>query len=325
MSRRASRHWGEARFGVAPACVAAAVALFAPTVPEFFTLDNILSVAVQMWMLALLAVGQTFAIVTRGFDISVGSVAALSSTVAALAMVQIGPLGFVAAPVVGLICGAINGWLIGTAGLQPIVATLAMLIGARGVSLLASGNGQAVPLPEAASVTRLAFESALGLPPVCWGAVILVVAAAWWLRRTADGRRLVMLGSNPQAAQLVGVPVRRSYLLAYGLCGGFAGMAGLLLTIRAGAGLPTEGDGMALQAIAASVIGGTALGGGVASIAGVVTGAAFIQLLMTGLNLQGISPFVAQAMVGAVIIGSALVEYTIRKFSKHNDLQGTSS
>jgi ribose transport system permease protein len=294
--------------------LALAVVVFATTAPEFLTISNGQNVAAQMWLLALLAVGQMFAIASRGFDISVGATAALSSTVAALGANAFGLPGLLLGPLAALAVGSLNGVLIGHVGLQPIVATLGTLVGVRGLALLLTDDGQVIPLTRAELATDLAFNPVLGLPPAYWTAVVLVGAAAWILNRAVIGRRIVMLGSNPEAVHLVGINFSRTQIWAYQLCSLYAGFAGVLLTVRAGTGLPTEGGGMELQAIAAAVIGGTALSGGVARVSSVVLGAAFIQVLLTGLNLQGVSPFVAQIAVGLVIIGSGLLEYALRHF-----------
>ncbi|CAO3420070.1 ABC transporter permease [Azospirillum doebereinerae] len=308
-----------APFRVAPVCLVLAVAVFAATAPRFLSLGNAVNIGGQVWVLALLAIGQMFALATRGFDISVGAVAALSSVCAALACNAWGLPGLGAGALAGLLCGLVNGALIGGLGLQPVVATLGSLIALRGLSLLITDDGQVVPLDAVGVVTRLGFEPLLGLPAAGWAALALAVGAALLVSRSLAGRRILMAGSNPEAVALVGVDTVRVHLWAYGLCGLFAGFAGVLMTVRAGSGLPTEGAGMELQAIAAAVIGGTALGGGVASVAAVVVGAAFIQVLLTGLNLQGVSPFVAQIAVGVVIIAAGLLETALRSLlSSHS-------
>jgi ribose/xylose/arabinose/galactoside ABC-type transport system permease subunit len=306
------------RFLVAPLCLVIAITVFTATAPEFLSAGNLQNVAAQMWILGLLAVGQMFAIASRGFDISVGATAALSSTVAALGANAFGLSGLLLGPIVALGVGTLNGVLIGFIGVQPIIATLGTLVGVRGLSLLLTDNGQVVPLNDTDVATRLAFDPAFGLPPAYWVAVALVVAAAWILNHLVMGRRILMLGSNPDAIHLVGISYARTQIRAYQLCSLYAGLAGVLLTVRAGTGLPTEGTGMELQSIAAAVIGGTALSGGVAHVSSVVLGAAFIQVLLTGLNLQGVSPFVAQIAVGLVIIGSGLLEYAARHFAPTN-------
>lgn len=305
---------GGQRFLVAPLCLLGAILVFSSTATQFLTLGNVSNVGTQMWVLALLATGQMFAIVTRGFDISVGAVAALASTIAALAMNALGPVGLLAGPLVGLLCGTLTGVLIGYLRLQPIVATLGMMIGVRGLALLITGEGQVVPLRDAELASWLAFTPAAGMPLAYWGAFACILLAGWIRGRSVLGRRLVMLGSNPEAAHLVGIDTARTHLRAYQVCGLFAGLAGVLILLRAGTGLPTDGAGMELQSIAAALIGGTALSGGVARVFPVVLGAAFIQVMLTGLNLQGVSPFIAQIVVGLVIVAAGLLEFTLRRF-----------
>lgn len=300
------------RFLVAPLCIAAAVALFGVATPGFLTFENALSIAGQIWILALLAVGQMFAIAVRGFDISVGAVAALSGTLGAMAANAFGLPALLLAVPVGLACGTANGWLVGRAGFQPIVATLGMLLTVKGLALLVSNDGQAVPLDAAADAAALSFDAVTGLPPLCWGALACIGLAHVVLRHLLVGRRILMLGSNPEAVALVGAAPWRIEMSAYQLCGGLAGLAGALMAARAGAGLPTEGAGMELQSIAAAVIGGTALAGGRANVWAVLAGAAFVQVVLTGLNLSGVSPFFAQIAVGAVIIASGLMDAGLR-------------
>ena len=309
------------RFLAAPICLVCAVVVFSALAPTFLSIGNLASVAAQMWILVLLAVGQMFAIASRGFDISVGAVAALSSTVAAMAANALGLPALAAGAVAGLACGTVNGWLIGTLGLQPVVATLAMLVGAKGLAVLITGDGQVVPLLAGDEAARLAYDFVFGLPILSWLSILLVIGAAWILNRSVTGRRILMLGCNPDAVRLVGIDGAATHRRAYQLCGLFAGLAGVMMTARAGSGLPTEGSGMELQAIAAAVIGGTLLSGGVASVASVVVGAAFIQVLLTGQNLMGVSPFLAQVAVGAVIIVSGLLEFALRRFASSTNNQ----
>lgn len=308
------RYFGEngARFLVAPSSILVAAVLFGLATPGFLTLDNGLSIAGQIWILALLSVGQMFAISVRGFDISVGAVAALSGTLGAMAANAFGLPALLLAVPVGLACGTVNGWLVGRAGFQPIVATLGTLLVVKGIALLVTGDGQAVPIEAANAAAGLAFDAVLGLPPLGWAALACVALAHVILRHLVIGRRLLMLGSNPEAVALVGGSSWRIERSAYQLCGAFAGLAGALMAARAGAGLPTEGAGMELQSIAAAVIGGTALAGGRANVWAVLAGAAFVQVVLTGLNLSGISPFFAQIAVGAVIIASGLMDTGLR-------------
>ncbi|MGX1786551.1 ABC transporter permease [Bosea sp. NPDC055332] len=306
------------RLLVAPAGILAASLIFAAIAPGFLALGNAASIAGQAWILVLLATGQMFALAARGFDISVGAIAALAGTLAAMAANSFGLAGLLVAPLVGLACGTLNGWLVGRLALQPIVATLGSLVALKGVALLVSDDGQAVPLTEAGQATSLAFDPVLGLPPLAWLALACVLGAQFLLSHATLGKRILMLGANPEAVGLVGADAGALQIRAYQLCGLFAGLAGALMTARAGAGLPTEGAGMELQAIAAAIIGGTALSGGVANAVAVAAGAFFVQVVLTGLNLTGVSPFLAQVTVGLVILGSGLMDTALRSLLTRN-------
>lgn len=306
------------RLLVAPAGILAASLVFAAIAPGFLSLGNAASIAGQGWVLVLLATGQMFALAARGFDISVGAIVALAGTLAAMAANSFGLAGLLVAPAVGLACGTLNGWLVGRLTLQPIVATLGSLVALKGVALLVSDDGQAVPLTEAGQATSLAFDPVLGLPPLAWLALACVLGAQFLLSHSTLGKRILMLGANPEAVSLVGADAGALQIRAYQLCGLFAGLAGALMTARAGAGLPTEGAGMELQAIAAAIIGGTALSGGVANAIAVAAGALFVQVVLTGLNLTGVSPFLAQVTVGLVILGSGLMDTALRSLFSRN-------
>jgi ribose transport system permease protein len=296
---------------LAPLCLIVAAIVLSQQSAKFFTYDNAVNVLGQAAPLAIVALGQMLVIVTRGFDVSVGSVAALSTVVAATAVNEFGTAGIAAAPLVGLACGLINGVLIGRLGVQPIIATLGMLSIARGGALWV-GGGQVVPM-DTNPVSALGYEKIAGIP---WSFVLTLAILAIVLGVTARlriGRRLYMLGSDPDAAELVGVNRGRTLLFAYAIAGLFAGCAAVVLLGRAGAGLPTEGNGLELAAIAAAVIGGTALTGGIGRPVFVVLGALFIQSLTNGLNLAGTSPFVQEIILGTVIVIAGLTDWAIRR------------
>ncbi len=298
---------------VAPLAVLAAWVVLGAVNPFFLSVSNGLNIAGQVGPLALAALGQMLVIVTRGFDISVGSVAALATVAGALAVGQAGWLGLAAVPAVGLACGVANGLLVGYLGIQPIIATLGMLLFARGAALLLSDGNQAVMLPPDASLMDLAYGDVWGVPWIALLVLALTAGLALFLARVRLGRRLYMVGSDPRSAELVGVPVAATLTAAYALCGLAAGLAGLVFLGSAGAGLPTEGAGLELSAIAAAVIGGTALSGGTGSPFPVLAGAFFVQSLLNGLNLMGISPFVAEVVLGLVIVLAGVLDFVLRR------------
>jgi ribose transport system permease protein len=301
--------------GVAPAALLGAVVILALSVPHFPTLSNAATIIGEVGPLAVVAIGETLVIVTAGFDISVGAVAALSSVAAALAVNAAGPVGLLSAPAVGAVCGAATGLVITKLSVQPIIATLGAMLVARGFALIASGGIQTVMLDPGRDVLWLGYGHLLGIPVTFVIVIAVAIAATALLDRLRLGRRLLMIGSNARSAMLIGVPVTRSIVTAYALCGLLAGVAGMMFVGRANAGLPTEGYGLELQAIAAAVMGGAALTGGVGWPPFALIGAIFIQTLVNGLNLAGLPPFVVELAMGAIIVFAGLLDFAIRRLT----------
>lgn len=313
LERLVTRRPLDYRAVVAPVAVVGGWAVLALMNPYFLTVANGLNIAGQFGILAIVALGELLVIVTGGFDLSVGSVAALATVVGARAVNALGPLGLPALALVGALCGAVNGVLIAHFRVQPVIATLGSMLGARGLALLLSDGGQTVALRPDIDLMPLGYGHVAGVPGTFLWAAGLAVAATVFTRRIRLGRRLYMIGSHAAAAELVGVPVRSTLVWAYALSGLSSGLAGLLLLSRAGAGLPTEGSGLELSAIASAVIGGAALTGGTGSPPSVFLGAFFIQSLLNGLNLSGISPFVAELVLGSVIVLAGLLDFAMRR------------
>jgi ribose transport system permease protein len=303
------------RAGVAPPSLVIAVVLLTISIPYFATLSNAATILGAVGPLAVAAVGEMLVIVTGGFDISVGAVAALGSVMAALTINVVGPVGLVAAPATGAGCGILSGFLISRLSVQPVIATLGTMLAARGLALALGGGYQTIALGEGNDVLWLGYGRILGIPLSFLIVIGMTIAATVFLDRLRAGRRLMMIGSNATSAELVGVPVVRSIMTAYALCGLLAGLAGMIFVGRASAGLPTEGYGLELQAIAATVMGGTALSGGIGWPPFVLIGALFIQTMVNGLNLAGLSPFVVELATGAVIVFAGLLDLAIRRFA----------
>jgi ribose transport system permease protein len=299
------------RNAVAPVCLVLTLLYFSLTTQGVLDASNLLNVGGQVAPLGLVALGQLVVVVTGGFDISVGSVAALAAIGTALSVNAFGPAGVVVGPLVGLACGLVNGIVVGRFNIQPIVATLGMLSVARGLALILSGQ-RVVTIKGANPLNFLGYGLVARIP---FGLLVLLAVAALLavlLRRTHIGRRVYMVGSNAEGARLSGVDLGRTVLFAYAASGLSAGIAALLFVGRAGAGLPTEGAGLELQAIAAVVVGGAALAGGIGRPLFVLLGAMFIQLLGNGLNMAGTSPFDQQIVLGTVLIAAGLLDFMIR-------------
>ncbi|HEU5081099.1 MAG TPA: ribose ABC transporter permease [Opitutaceae bacterium] len=269
---------------------------------RFFTLENLSNVARQVSTNAIIATGMTIVILTGGIDLSVGSVMALSMTFSAGSMLAGAPawLGLVIGLGTGIAMGAINGVLIAYARLPAIIVTLATMEIPRGLALFYTGGYPQSGLPE--SFAWIGRGSALGvqMPIVIMGAVF--VAAYVLLTYFPVGRYLYGLGGNEEAVRLSGVRIERFKLLAYTLSGLTAAISGLVLSSRLMSGQPNAGIGFELDAIAAVVLGGTAITGGRGSIVGTLIGAFTLGVLNNGLNLMGVSPYTQKILKGLIIL-----------------------
>jgi len=279
--------------------VLVALVMFIAT-PKFLTTQNLLNVGVQAAVTAILAFGMTFVIVTAGIDLSVGSVAALSAICAGWSVTTGGMPGWLAlvvGPLVGLLAGAVSGLAIAYGKLPAFIATLAMLSIARGLTLVVSG-GRPIEMPGA--VTWLGAN----IGPVPVPIVVMIVAAiitSFILTRTVFGRSLYAIGGNEEAARLAGLPVKRTTAAVYALSGLFAAIAGLVLAGRLASAQPQAAAGYELDAIAAVVIGGASLSGGVGKASGTLIGALVLAVIRNGLNLLNVTAFWQQVVIGLVI------------------------
>lgn len=295
---------------VAPFCLLLTLLYFSAMAEGYGSPEVFLDIAGQAAPLVIVACAQMLVVLVGGFDISVGAIVAFCCVTTATAIDSLGPLGLVVGPFTGLLCGAVNGLLIGRLGVQPVVATLGMLGTARGLALLVS-NDRSVVL-DTNPLSWLGYGDVVGLPAPAF--VFLIVAAAVFVftSKTRAGRRLYAVGSNEPAAQLVGLNVRSTIFLAYAACGLLCGLASLIYVGRAGAGIPTEADGLELMAIAAVIIGGCKLGGGTGNVVGVVVGALFVQSLSSGFDFLGTSPFAKEIVLGGVVIAASVLAFGLR-------------
>ena len=275
------------------------IALFIAT-PNFLTSGNLLNVGIQAAVIAILAFGMTFVIITAGIDLSVGSLAALGAMATAFMFTQTGVPGWfslILGLAVGALTGAASGLAVAYAKLPPFIATLAMLSIARGLTLVISG-GKPISTPGAVNF----MGSSIGPVPV--PIIMMAIAGivcAFILNKTVLGRTMYAIGGNPEAARLSGLPVKKVLVTVYALSGLFAGLAGLVLAGRLSSAQPTAGAGYELDAIAAVVIGGASLAGGVGGAFGTLIGALLLAVIRNGLNILNVSSFWQQVVIGLVI------------------------
>jgi len=291
------------RLGIVITLLALATVL-AVLKPHFLSAANLTNVVRQVSINGILAVGVTVVLLTGGVDLSLGSLVAVTGVVAAhLAHPGAYPLlvPIAAGILAGTACGAVNGAVITRCGVPSFIATLGMMTAARGLALVLS-DGRPISNMSPA-LTRLAGDVA-GVPIPALILIAVAALVAWMLKNLRWGRYLYAVGGNAQAARAAGIRVRGVIFLAYALCGALAGLAGIVLAARITTGQPNAGVAYELDAIAAVVIGGTRLSGGVGGVGGTLLGVLLMGVIGNGLDLLSVPSYYQQIVKGLIIIGA---------------------
>ena len=285
--------------------------------PAFVSAANIATVLDDTSILFMLVLAQMIVILTRGIDLSVAANLALSGMISA-SLAQHSPdlpvIFYIAASVcVGLVLGLFNGGLIAGVGIPPIVVTLGTLAIFRGL-IVVYGGGSQVNASEMGDVFQ-AFPKAtmLGLDAVFWIAAPLAVAIALFLNFTRTGRAFYALGGNPLAARYCGINIRGQLLLAYAISGAISGLCGYLWVARYGVAYSEIASGYELTVIAACVIGGVSIAGGVGTVPGALLGALFLGVIVNALPVMQVTPFWQMAISGAVILAAVIVNARVER------------
>lgn len=279
------------------------VAFFSITTDVFLTPGNLLNILRQAAPILIVAVAMTFVIITAGIDLSVGSQVALINASAALTL-SFGvpwPLVVLAMLLLGAVIGLGQGWFVAYQGIPAFIVTLAGLSMLRGVALYMT-KGYSIPITDVPGFFVLGRGTLLGIPVPAIIALLIAAAGALVIGNQIYGRRVVAVGSNPEAARRVGMPAKWTIASVYMLTGIASAVAGLLIAARLGSGSSNAAVGFELQVIAAVVLGGTSLFGGRGSILGTLLGALTIAVIGNGLILMHISPFFTQIVTGAIIL-----------------------
>jgi ribose transport system permease protein len=288
--------------------------VFSFATSAFLSFRNLLNVLDQVTVLGILSVGMTAVIILGGIDLSVGSVLAFSMMIMGWLSHDMNlPLAIAAvlALLIGAFCGWVNGLLVTRAKLPAFIATLSMMTIARGLANIITDGRQIVGYPDwFDSFATLRYFGFLSLTVAL--AIVLVVASWIFLRYRAAGRALYAIGGSAEVARLAGIRVRQMTTWVYVVSGLLSGLAGIVLASRLDSSQPSAGLGYELDAIAAVVIGGASLSGGVGGIGGSVVGVLIIGVLHNGLNLTGVSPFIQQIIIG-VVIALAVSSDTLRR------------
>jgi ribose transport system permease protein len=294
--------------------IAVLFAVFSVTANNFFTMRSVLSLALQTSAITIMGIGETFAIITAGIDLSIGSVIALSGTVAVMAANAGAPiwLSMIIGLLVGAICGLLNGLMITKIKLPPFIATLGMMMVARGVALTIT-NAMAFPAPEAFGQlgNGAIFGSGPQFPGISYPVLVMIAVAiifSFILSKTRLGRYTYAVGSNEEAARRAGINVNRVKTVTYIFSGLLAALVGIILASRMTTSQPNSAIGYEMNAIAAAVIGGTSLMGGVGTIGGAVLGSFIIGILTVGLTMAGANYFMQQIVIGLVVVGAVTID-----------------
>ncbi|GAA1547130.1 ribose transport system permease protein [Microbacterium ginsengiterrae] len=296
---------------------AAMVIIFSSINPRYFSTAAASNILQDFAPVLLMAIGQTLVIITGGIDLSVGSILGLSGVVTAMTARAGNEAGLPSATtillailsgiVVGVVVGAVNGLLVTRLKLAPFIATLATMGAVYGVTLVITSGVQIAGGPK--EVILIGNTTYLGLFTLPILIVFTITAVVWvFLAQSRFGRYTYAIGSNPFAARAAGINVKRHLMKVYMLSGVVASLAGILVYFRLGSGAPSSGQGGELQAIAAAVIGGVSLVGGIGRLGGTILGALIITSVLSGLILIGVAPAWQQVVIGALIAIAVAVQ-----------------
>lgn len=307
------RHLATAReTGIAIALILVVVAATTANSTFLFSADGFRDLLLTPSLLLLVAVGQAIVIITRSIDLSVGSIVGLTAYLTGRLFLDFEGVPvivvFLAGILVGGLLGAVNGLLVAWAKVPALVITLGTMYIYRGINVAWTGSDQINASDMPHDFRALGTGQILGLPILMLIAVVVLIAAAWYLRNIRGGREIYAVGSDPAAAHLYGLKVNQRLITAFVVSGALSGLAGVLYAARYGTVSSAAGTGWELQAIGAAVIGGVAISGGVGTVWGAAIGAFLLLTINRALPILGIDDFWQRAVVGVLIIGSIVLD-----------------
>ncbi len=283
--------------------------------PSFLSVTNLFNVFKQITVAGIVGCGMTFVILTGGIDLSVGSILGLSGVLASGVLASTGNTAAAVAVslIIGIACGAVNGFFVSVCGIPPFISTLGMMTLLRGVILVYT-KGSPIPI-KVDSYKFFGKGSIAGIPVPVIILIVVFLLAHYILTQTSYGRSVYAVGGNREAARLSGIRVKTSEFLVYTLNGLMCGMAGLILTARLGSAQSTSGTGIEMDAIAAVILGGTSLSGGVGFVLPTVVGAMIMGIIDNILTLMNVNPHATNIVKGAVILIAVLVDKKVKDLS----------
>ncbi|AIQ74682.1 MULTISPECIES: ABC transporter permease [Paenibacillus] len=281
------------------------VIVFSLSSSNFFQFSNLVGILVSTAVIGVLALGATFVIITGGIDLALGTVMTFSSVMVGVIITFWGlpvPLGIVGGILAGALCGFISGLMVAKMNIPPFIATLAIMMVTKGLSLVITG-AKPIYFNDDPIFAKIAMGKMIpGIPNTIVIFLLLGMIASIILSKTIIGRYNFALGSNEEATRLSGVNTVKWKIIIYSITGIFSGIAGILMASRLNSAQPSLGTGYELEAIAAVVIGGTSLSGGVGSILGTIIGALIMSVLTNGLQIMSVAQEWRTVIVGVVII-----------------------
>lgn len=312
------------KLGVLPFLLVAALVTFSLLSDKFLTAQNLINLFRQSVYLILVSLGQMLALVTGGFDLSVGTIQAVTSVVSATVMSSFAaqsPEAVWATIAAGAVCGIVAGMLVGVVngvgiaflGVTPFIMTLGVQSIGFGVALFLTGGVPVSGMPAAFGET-FGFGRILGVPVPVALTILCIAGFYLLLNRTALGSYFHAVGGNAKAAALSGINNRQVLMMAYLLCAGVSALSGLLLTARVDSGEANIGGTVALESIAACVIGGVSLRGGMGRVENVVLGAVFIELVQNGMNLASVGSYLQMIVLGVLLILAVISDQLRQKY-----------
>ncbi|MCU6735858.1 ABC transporter permease [Diplocloster agilis] len=292
------------------------VLAFTVTTPTFRTMDNVISIGLSAAIYILLAMGLSFVLIAGATDLSAGSVVAISGITCAVAIRDFGmgvAMGVMIGLLTGILCGIINGLLSTKLGLVPFIATLGTQWIFRGLTnILGKGMPVSVRIDDRPEIAEQFYfiggGRIFGIPVPVYICIVFGIVLAFVLKKTVFGRNVYAAGSNDEAARLSGIDVFKTQMIAYMICDGMAGLAGVVMAARLVSAQTSAGTGYEFEGIFAAVIGGVSLSGGLGNILGAVIGALIVAVLRNGLNLHGVNSFWQQVILGVLIVGAVWLD-----------------
>ncbi|PKG24806.1 ABC transporter permease [Niallia nealsonii] len=292
--------------------------------PSFLTAENITDMITNTAILSILALGMMIVLITRGIDLSVGAIIALSGMVSAQ-VVSTNPnlhplVSLLLGIAIGILCGLITGFLVSKIGILPIIASLAMMNIFRGVTYMVSDGKWISSYQMPDSFVGIATGKILGINTLIFIAIIIYLIFYYFINHTRTGRQIYAVGSNPDSAKVSGINETKILMLVYTIMGGLAGLSGVLWVSKFASAQGDTASGYELTVIAACILGGVSIAGGSGKIAGVILGAVLIGLLNNALPLLNVSPFWQSGIQGAIILIAVITNTLVKRGVNRNNL-----